>query len=174
MEAGIRIVCHGCEFMTPVFRPVATDGWYVVFLFAADGSAVFLSLNQGTTKFVKGSSVPLDPELLQARVNDARAKLNSGTISVAGLLQSIDLKDPGNKGGGYERGNAYATKYDADKIPQDSTILADSSRLLDLLKVLYRSAATNETSRASLPSSLESRELGLEQLAPDGDAVPFR
>ena len=28
--------------------PSATEGWYVVFLYAADGSAVFLSLNQGT------------------------------------------------------------------------------------------------------------------------------
>src|SRR5438874_4801294 len=32
----------------PRFSPRATKGWYVVFLFAADGSSLFVSLNQGT------------------------------------------------------------------------------------------------------------------------------
>src|SRR5215469_17265426 len=52
----------------PRFSPSATEGWYVVFLFAADGSAVFLSLNQGTTKFLNGSFVPIDPEILSNAV----------------------------------------------------------------------------------------------------------
>src|SRR4051812_33181714 len=35
--------------------PSATGGWYVVLLFAADGSAVHLSLNQGTTGGAAGT-----------------------------------------------------------------------------------------------------------------------
>jgi 5-methylcytosine-specific restriction enzyme MrcB-like protein/dynein-related subfamily AAA family protein len=129
--------------------PSATDGWYVVYLFATDGSAVFLSLNQGTTKFMNGSFVPLDPELLHARVKDARSKLNRADISVAGLLQAIDLRDPGDKGRGYEIGNAYAIRYGVDQIPEDATILADTSRLLELLKILYTSTSPTITEQAT-------------------------
>jgi hypothetical protein len=133
----------------PRNSPSATEGWYVVYLFAADGSAVFLSLNQGTTKFQNGSFVPIDPELLLSRVKDARAKLNGQDSDVAGLLQTIDLRDAGDLGRGYESGNAYAIKYEADKIPQDTTILADTSRLLDLLKVQYGSTPPSETGHSA-------------------------
>lgn len=89
------------------FSPSATEGWYVVYLFAADGSAVFISLNQGTTKFLNGSLVPIEPELLRARVEDARLKLNVPSVDVTNFLQTIDLRDTGDLGRGYESGNAY-------------------------------------------------------------------
>src|SRR5438067_1405364 len=100
------------------FSPSATEGWYVVFLFSADGSSVFLSLNQGTTKFMNGSFVPLDPELLHERVREARTKLSDCKTSLDGLSQTIELNDPGDKGPGYEHGNAYAIRYGAEAIPQ--------------------------------------------------------
>ena len=112
----------------PGFSPSAMEGWYVVFLIAADGSAVFLSLNQGTTKFLNGSFVAIDPEILSETVKDARSKLNDPNISVAGLLETIDLRDPGNRGRGYESGNAYAITYHSDKVPHDATTLTDTSR----------------------------------------------
>jgi hypothetical protein len=121
----------------PRLSPNAKEGWYVVFLFAADGSAVFLSLNQGTRKSM---NVPIDPELLHERVTEARAKLSGPEIKLEGLLQTIDLRDPGDKGPSYEHGNTYAIRYENDDIPQDATILYDTSRLLDLLRVLYTSA----------------------------------
>ena len=124
----------------PRFSPSAVKGWYVVFLIAADGSAVYISLNQGTTKFVGGSYVAIDPEILSNAVKDARLKLKDPNLNVAGLLETVDLRDPGDRGQGYESGNAYAIRYDADNIPQDGAILSDSSKLLDLLKVLYTSA----------------------------------
>ena len=124
----------------PRFSPSAMEGWYVVFLIAADGSAVFLSLNQGTTKLLNGSSVPIEPEILSDKVKDARSKLNDPNVDVAGLLETIDLRDPGNRGRSYENGNAYAIRYDAGTIPGDAAILSDASRLLNLLKILYASA----------------------------------
>jgi hypothetical protein len=124
----------------PRFSPSAMEGWYVVFLIAADSSAVFLSLNQGTTKLLNGSFVPIDPEILSDAVKDARSKLSDANINVAGLLETIELRDPGNRGRSYEHGNAYAIRYDAVAIPEDATILSDTSRLLDLLKILYASA----------------------------------
>lgn len=131
------------------FSPSAMEGWYVVFLIAADGSAVFLSLNQGTTKLLNGSLVSIDPEILSDTVKDARSKLNDANSNIAGLLETIQLRDPGNRGWSYEHANAYAIRYDADKIPQDATILTDTSRLLGLLKVLYASPSHGEISHAA-------------------------
>src|SRR4029434_8086855 len=60
---------------SPDLSPSATEGWYVVFLFAADGSAVYLSLNQGTTIFHDGTLTPRDPEELRGRVEIARRSI---------------------------------------------------------------------------------------------------
>src|SRR5437899_1584293 len=57
--AGKKTRVPWLRLYDPRFSPHATDGWYVVLLFAADGSAVFLSLNQGTMKFLNGTFVPI-------------------------------------------------------------------------------------------------------------------
>src|SRR5438874_11527945 len=62
----------------PELSPSATQGWYVVYLFAADGSTVYLSLNQGTTVFTGGQFVARDPEELAQRVTAARSQLGPG------------------------------------------------------------------------------------------------
>jgi MrcB-like, N-terminal domain len=55
--------------------PSATSGWYVSFLFAADGSAIFLSINQGTTSWDSGNLKISAAEVLDARVRWARGIL---------------------------------------------------------------------------------------------------
>src|SRR5436305_793192 len=59
------------------WSPKATEGWYVVFLFAFDGSSVFLSLNQGTTTFANGDYVPTAYEILNKRREEARRIIES-------------------------------------------------------------------------------------------------
>src|SRR4051794_8207014 len=48
--------------------PSATEGWYVVYLFSAEGDRVYLSLNQGTTRWENGEFRARPPEELRARV----------------------------------------------------------------------------------------------------------
>src|SRR5687768_6352190 len=38
----------------PAHSPRTTEGFYLVYLFAGDGSAIYLSLNQGTSEFRSG------------------------------------------------------------------------------------------------------------------------
>jgi hypothetical protein len=83
-------------------------------------------LNQGDTKFLDGSFVPVDPELLDARVKEARSKFIASSRGAAGLQETIELRDPGDKEPPYENGNAYAIKYDAQEIPRDSKLLSDT------------------------------------------------
>ena len=66
--------------------PSATSGWYVAYLFAADGSAVYLSLNQGTTTFEGGEFRSRPPAYLQQRAEWGAfdSRLTQRRTSVAG------------------------------------------------------------------------------------------
>lgn len=128
--------------------PSATDGWYLVLLFAFDGGSVNLSLNQGTT--VPGTFRQRPEEELAARVDSARARLMSAGAPVGGLDPDIVLADPGELGGGYERGNVYAVRYGRDELERvRAEFSSDLARMLDLLSVLYGP----DTSAASLSAA---------------------
>jgi hypothetical protein len=116
--------------------PSATSGWYVVYLFAADGSAVYLSLNQGTTTIEGGDFRSRPHEYLQQRVASARSVLASHGDDR--LLQEIALHDPGGLGPGYEQGNVFAYRYDSEAIPDDETLRGDLRAMLEMLDVIYK------------------------------------
>jgi 5-methylcytosine-specific restriction enzyme MrcB-like protein len=80
----------------PDLSPTPRDGWYVVFLFAADGSAVSLSLNQGTTDWSSGRRLQKDALGIAARREEARSFLQAlrGPL-VSDLSRDISLADPG-------------------------------------------------------------------------------
>ncbi|NYH44768.1 hypothetical protein HNR22_004495 [Micromonospora jinlongensis] len=117
--------------------PRATDGWYVVYLFAFDGSAVYLSLNQGTT--VPGQFTMRPPEQLYDRVHWARTTLARSPYDQSGLLPKIDLADEG-LGRGYERGNVFAIRYDRGSLSSGVRLGTDLKRMVELLKVLYEAS----------------------------------
>jgi 5-methylcytosine-specific restriction protein B len=122
-----------------VFRldmsPSPQKGWYAVFLFAADGGAVFLSLIQGTTDWSGGRGKPKDHEVLAARSERARVILGQSGANVKGLSHDIRLSDP-LLGRAYERGTVIAFEYRSGAMPPDDTIIADLSQILELLDVL--------------------------------------
>ena len=118
--------------------PKATAGWYLVFLFAFDGSAVFLSLNQVTTTFVNGEFVPTAPNILGKRTERALKIIGNAGFDTTSLLRDIELKDPGGLGEGYQQGNVFAIRYEQGQVPDDQTIQNDVSRLGPLLNALYR------------------------------------
>ena len=137
----------------PRQSPSATDGWYVVFLFAADGSAVYLSLNQGTTDFVNGEFRAKSEEVLEARVLAARSLVSDQASSSWNppLETDMQLHDVGSLGEGYERGNVVARRYDADAIPDEGVLRDDLTRMLDLLSVVQEA----DLGRSDSPGPLE-------------------
>ncbi len=132
--------------------PSATEGWYVVFLFAFDGSAMFLSLNQGTTLPHGGDFRRRSGEYLVERVNWARAQL--GEFEDGRLVSTIDLRDPGGLGEGYEKGNVVAFRYGVDEPIDEDQLRVDLAIMLRMLGRLYEAtdaasdqAATSDTPR---------------------------
>jgi 5-methylcytosine-specific restriction enzyme B len=98
-------------------------GFYVVYLFAADGSAVYLSLNQGTEQLQDG----LPP--IQKRAIDLRV--------AAGLYElptlTVDLRSGASRPRRYEAGSAFAIRYDAAAIPAASDLQSDLALILEYL-----------------------------------------
>lgn len=112
--------------------PDPKSGWYVVLLFAADGSSVYWSLNQGTENQPK--------RLVRQRVEDARTlKLAIQLDHIErdrGFSRAIDLVAEG-RAKSYENGSVTAKRYSAGNIPVDMTLLEDLDQLLPMLGTLY-------------------------------------
>jgi hypothetical protein len=101
----------------------AQEGIYVVYLFSADGSTVYLSLNQGTENVHGGRSV------LVKRALDIRRVLGSQSD----LLIDIDLKSEAQRPDKYEAGNVFAVSYARGAVPSDAKLTEDLSRFTGLL-----------------------------------------
>jgi MrcB-like, N-terminal domain/Domain of unknown function (DUF3883) len=119
--------------------PRATRGFYVVYLFAFDGSAVYLSLNQGTTEFEEGAYVRRPAASLTANVRWAQDVVGDWMASRTDLVKP-DLRDIGVRslGDGYEIGNIAALRYEAGGIPSDGRLLRDGIDFGLALGALYR------------------------------------
>jgi len=118
----------------------ATDGWYIVYLFDATGRRVYLSLNQGTTRWAGGEFRPRPVAEIRARVDWARAALASDLARIPELLDSINLAGRTPLGRGYECGNVAAFVYESRELPDESRLRRDLETMLRLLGRLYAGA----------------------------------
>jgi hypothetical protein len=134
---------------SPEHSPGATAGVYLAYLFAADGSRVYLSIQQGSSEVRSGRMRPVnDPAELLARGAAARsaiAYLIDSPIG-AGMTVGIDLGLRWLSSVGsyskqrirnYEHANILATEYDSGAIPATGTLVADLHRGIVLLAALY-------------------------------------
>ncbi len=149
----------------PAQSPTPTLGWYVVLLFAADGSAAYLSLNQGVTR--------LDRAAISANVEDGRSRLGGAYPREAATdraLQDIDLRDAG-LGRQYERGNLVAFRYTAGQLPSREEIEAD---LLDLVQMLGLLPDTGSLPSASIDAPQTVRPAEQDEELSDEGATQLR
>lgn len=114
----------------PVDGASAKTGVYSVLLFAADGSAVYLSLNQGTEGVRGGTSV------LRKRAIDIRDVIGDQPD----LHHVIDLASPAERPRRYEAANALARVYERGSIPEAAEIVDD----------IHRFARMGEAARSAL------------------------
>lgn len=117
--------------------PKARFGFYVVYLFDRPGDSVYVSLNQGTTRWEDGDFKALDPDLLASRVKWARSVIAATGLGTTGLLPDIDLQANGPLGAGYERGNVWAIRYPREDLPDSETILSNLGHMAQLLSAVY-------------------------------------
>lgn len=110
----------------------AKSGFYLVYLFAADGSAVYLSLNQGTEN-LQGGLAPLRKRSLDLR---------DAVGNPEGLLQEITLKSVNQRPKRYEAGSALAISYARDSVPPDEQLKEDLWRFLGIVTLAEKSGLT--------------------------------
>jgi hypothetical protein len=134
----------------PDYSPRAMEGFYVAYLFATDGSAVYLSLMQGTSEYRSGAMRPVnDRAELRARSAEARRSLRDfeGTPVMRKATLAMDLTWASTPGVGpesrrrtrnYEDANIIALRYPAGAVPPDKDLFQDLSDMLPLLAALYR------------------------------------
>ena len=132
---------------SPDYAPSAQAGMYLVYLFAADGSRVYLSLMSGTSEFRSGHMRAItDTRVLLARAGEARSALGDLIESpgAAGAALSIDLGSAGlrshdsrARARAYEHATILAREYLSGSIPGDGQLLADLAGMLPLLAHLY-------------------------------------
>lgn len=107
------------------------SGYYPVFIFKADMSGVYLSLNQGVTE-VKEYYKRDARNVLRLRAEDFRAKID---ISDNDLLE-IDLNSTSTNARLYEAGNIIAKYYSADNLPHVKELSEDILHYLNLYEEL--------------------------------------
>ena len=134
----------------PDYSPRAMEGFYIAYLFATNGSAVYLSLMQGTSEYRSGAMRPVnDRAELRARAAEARRSLADfeGTPLMRSATAAMDLTWASTPGVGhesrqrtrnYEDANIIALRYLAGTVPPDADLLQDLSDMLPLLAALYQ------------------------------------
>lgn len=132
----------------------AKEGVYAVYLFARDGSAVYLSFNQGTENVSGGTAV------LRKRSLDMR---DAAGIAEAG--DPVDLRSKNQRPRRYEAGSAYAIRYEAGAIPDDAAVLVDLERVLGYVDAAVASDMQFDAKREPLHVLFKwSRERGPDTL----------
>lgn len=146
-----------------LFDPAVTEsamrGFYVVYLFAGDGSTLELSLNQGTTE-VRAAVGGRYREVLKARATADAGLL--GNDALQGLITG-ELALPGGSPltRGYNAGNIASRSYTGSSLPDENTLARDLSRILDLYQSLIEARETvEEATGEELPSGVTPGEEG--------------
>lgn len=106
----------------------ATKGYYLVYLFKADMSGVYISINQGWTYFKEKYGTSLGREMVQKTTKIIRNQLN--TIPLHADVSEISLGGRGGLSKGYEHGHICGKYYDLNSLPESEVIINDFKDLL--------------------------------------------
>ncbi|MDB5272953.1 MAG: putative restriction endonuclease [Chitinophagaceae bacterium] len=123
--------CPWIAILDTLITDSVQSGYYPVFLFKADMSGVYLSLNQGVT-IVKENYKKDTKKVLKLRAEDFRAKLD---IDPKDLLD-IDLSSDGLNAKLYEAGNIIAKYYPLEELPSSEKLRLDIFHFLKLYEEL--------------------------------------
>lgn len=135
---------------SPELSPSATMGWYVVYLFEADGGGVHLCISHGSTRFDGSAFVQRRPEEIAPLMIWSRNLLGAEATH-AGFGPGVNLSSYGDLAIAYEASTAFSRRYARDDLPDDRTLTEHAVRAVSLLGQLYRSIELGQGPEADPP-----------------------
>ncbi|MFD4641970.1 MrcB family domain-containing protein [Lentzea sp. NPDC058436] len=163
--------------------PRATEGWYVVYLFAAPGDRVYLSLMQASSSKKNREYKRLPGAGLRQRALEMREALSARLRARPDLVAEIALKATRSElGQAYEDGTVVAFEYPLDDLPSDEVLADDLTFLVSVLSELYELLDRGTTAPEITDAEVEVERLagkarkgqGLLQSAADRIAIERR
>lgn len=116
-----------CVFLKDITKS-ATKGYYIVFLFSADGKSVHMSLNQGWTFFHNKYRTKVARKKIQVAAQTLKRELLLNENEW--ITGPIDLQAHGILAKGYEVGNIFAKQYFLNDLPNTIQFKEDFYTLL--------------------------------------------
>lgn len=139
---------------SPELSPSAQKGWYVVYLFHANGDGVSLCISHGSTSFNGREFVPRSETEVSELMDWARGLLSSQAKAL-GFTMGVDLGSEHGLSGPYERTTAFSKFYSVDSLPDEENLQSDAERAVGLLGELYRSIELGRAPEAVSPDVQE-------------------
>jgi 5-methylcytosine-specific restriction protein B len=142
----------------PKRSPAPTAGYYVVFLFQADGEGVYLSVNQGTQLWTEGHLGNQSPDSIQKRADLARQRSQHTRSSWPSAGTGMDLRvPPRSMPKNYEAGNVAAVLYERLSLPDDDMLLDGLERAIAVYRSVDVEPDSEQALAPSTPKTIESK-----------------
>jgi hypothetical protein len=139
------------RFFSESRSPSATEGWYCVLLFHAQGDGFCVSLGHGATRWENGGFQTRTDEELIGLVTWARNVLKGKTDSDTALLVGHSLGSRGRLGESYERGTALSRWFDLNSLPTENQITATLCEFAEYLGIIYDAGDLGRAPESSPP-----------------------
>jgi 5-methylcytosine-specific restriction protein A len=158
-----------------IFNKLVTDnvksGFYCVYLFRADFSGVYLSLNQGIADKRDLFGLGKSRDILRDQAKLFKDKLGSDKLRE--FSDSLDLKldsipkatTSRRLGLAYEAGNIGSKFYSRESLPDDKELLGDVGKVLEIYFSLFEEVSLKEEAHHNVPiSNLSGAKIQLDPL----------
>lgn len=142
--------------MDRLITDTVQEGYYLAYLFDANQTGIYLSLNQGVTS-VKALYGAGSSQALRARAQDMLSRL--GDVTKGMQTGPIHLSSQSNSvlGALYEAGSVCSIRYAADDLPTEDILRRDFARLLLIYEDL-----TARDERLQVTADVEDDEVDLD------------
>lgn len=164
---GLKTFVPWVRIYSPELSPSAQAGWYVVFLFRADGEGVALCLSHGSTRWDGADFKPRSASEAASLMNWGRAVVGD-TAAAIGMTPSVDLGSSERLSKAYESTTAFSKTYSVDALPTEDEIIRDTTAAVGLLGELYRALELGRAPSSTPPEVVAAGEAVAEVSRPNG------
>lgn len=164
---GLKTFVPWVRIHSPELSPSAQTGWYVVYLFRADGEGVALCLSHGSTRWDGADFKPRSAAEAATLMNWGRAVIGD-TAQAIGMVPGVDLGFEERLSRAYERTTAFSKIYSVDAIPTDGELMSDATAAVALLGELYRALELGRAPASTPPEVIAAVEATSDVSRPNG------